>query len=166
VPGQAGTDNDFGASPTLFTGQVNGSPTPMISACSKNGNFYALQSQALGAGPVWIYRLSVPKLDLLCDGGAIWDAGAHQLIVGSTQTPNGNPGSIQALSPDQSPPSRVIWQAYLPCAVEGVPSEDGAGVLAVVTSSRVRTARTTRPSTCTTPTPLCRTARAPRLRNC
>jgi hypothetical protein len=55
--------------------------------------------------------------------------------VGSTRTPNGNAGSIQALSPDQSPASRVIWQAYLPCAVEGVPSEDGAGVLAVVTFS-------------------------------
>jgi hypothetical protein len=135
VPNQAGTDNDFGASPTLFTGQVGGAPTPMVGDCSKNGNFYALQSQNLSAGPVWTYQLSVPKLDLLCNGGAIWDAGAHELIVGSTRTPNGNAGSIQALSPDQSPASRVIWQAYLPCAVEGVPSEDGAGVLAVVTFS-------------------------------
>lgn len=135
VPGQAGTDNDFGASPTLFTGLVGGAPTPMVGDCSKNGNFYALQSQNLSAGPVWTYQLSVPKLDLLCNGGAIWDAGAHELILGSTQTPNGNAGSIQALSPDQSPASRVIWQAYLPCAVAGVPSEDGAGVLAVVTFS-------------------------------
>lgn len=129
VPGQTGKDNDFGASPTLFTATLNGVTTPMVGACSKNGWFYALQSQNLQAGPVWKDQLSV-QADLLCSAGALWDAGANQLIVGSTHTPNGNPGSIQALSPDTG---QVIWQAYLPCAVEGVPSEDAAGVLAVVT---------------------------------
>jgi hypothetical protein len=134
VPDQTGKDNDFGASPTLFTGTVNGvAGTPMIGDCNKNGTFYALRSQQLSLGaPVWKYQLSIQD-DLLCNASAIWDAGAHQLIAGSTQTPNGNPGSIQALSPDQNPASRVIWQSYLPCAVEGPPSEDGAGVLAVVT---------------------------------
>jgi hypothetical protein len=134
VPDQTGKDNDFGASPTLFTGTVNGvAGTRMIGDCNKNGTFYAVQSQQLSVGaPVWKYQLSIQD-DLLCNAGAIWDAGAHQLIAGSTQTPNGNPGSIQALSPDQNPASRVIWQSYLPCAVEGPPSEDGAGVLAVVT---------------------------------
>jgi hypothetical protein len=129
VPNQAPKDFDFGGSPTLFTGTVNGVATPMIGDCSKNGTFYALQSQNLSAGPVWTDHLSIQN-DLLCSAGAVWDAAAHQLIVGSTQTPNGNPGSIQALSPDTG---QVIWQSYLPCAVEGPPSEDGAGVLAVVT---------------------------------
>jgi hypothetical protein len=132
VPNQAPKDFDFGDSPTLFTSTVNGVATPMIGDCSKNGTFYALQSQNLSSGPVWTDQLSIQN-DLLCSAGAIWDAGAHQLVVGSTQTPNGNPGSIQALSPDQSPASRIIWQSYLPCAVEGAPSQDGAGVLAVVT---------------------------------
>jgi hypothetical protein len=131
VPNQTGLDNDFGDSPTLFTGTVNGVATPMIGDCSKNGWFYALKSQNLSAGPVWKDQLSVQD-DLLCSAGAIWDAGANQLIVGSTLTPNGNPGSIQALSPDTG---QIIWQSYLPCAVEGAPSEDAAGVLAVVTFS-------------------------------
>ena len=53
VPGQNGKDNDFGGSPTLFTGSLNGTPTQMIGDCNKNGNFYALKSQDLSPGPVW-----------------------------------------------------------------------------------------------------------------
>lgn len=131
VPGQTGTDNDFGASPTLFTGLVGTTPTPMIGDCNKNGTFYALQSQSLSSGPVWTYNLAAPRN--LCNSGGIWDASANQLIVGSTKTPNNHPGSIQALSPNASATNRISWQSYLPCAVEGPPAEDGAGVLAVVT---------------------------------
>jgi hypothetical protein len=131
VPGEAGTDNDFGATPTLFTGLVGTTATPMIGDCNKNGTFYALQSQSLSSGPAWTYKLAAPGS--LCNSGGVWDAGAHELIVGSTKTPNNHAGSIQALSPDASAANRVIWRSYLPCAVEGPPSEDGAGVLAVVT---------------------------------
>jgi hypothetical protein len=131
VPGETGTDNDFGASPTLFTGLVGTTATPMVGDCNKNGTFYALQSQSLSTGPAWSYKLAAPGQ--LCNGGAVWDAGAHQLIVGSTKTPNNHQGSIQALSPDAGAASRVIWQSYLPCAVEGIASENGAGVLAVAT---------------------------------
>jgi hypothetical protein len=134
IPGQtAAVDNDFGASPTLFTGLVGTTPTTMIGDCNKNGTFYALRSQSLSSGPVWTYQLAASGTDNLCNAGAVWDAGAHELIMGSTRTPNNHPGSIQALSPDANAPSRVIWQKYLPCPVEGTPSEDGAGVLAVVT---------------------------------
>ncbi len=133
VPGQGGTDNDFGASPTLFTGLIGTTAMPMIGDCSKNGTFYALQSQSLSSGPVWTYQLAAKGTGNLCNSGGVWDAGANQLILGSTKTANGHPGSIQALSPDASPASRVLWQSYLPCAVEGPPSEDGAGVLAVDT---------------------------------
>jgi hypothetical protein len=133
VPGEAGSDNDFGASPTLFSGLVAGTATPMIGDCNKNGTFYALQSQSLSSGPVWSYQLAAKGTGNLCNGGAVWDAGANELIAGSTKTPNGHPGSIQALSPDGGAASRVLWQSYLPCAVEGTPSEDGAGVLAVAT---------------------------------
>lgn len=135
VPSQAGTDNDFGASPTLFTGLIGGTPTPMIGACNKNGTFYALRSQSLSAGPVWQQQVAAATNGNLCNSGAVWDAGANELIMGSTQTTTGSPGAIQALSPDASAPSRVIWESDLPCPVEGPPSEDGAGVLAVVTMS-------------------------------
>jgi len=104
----------------------------MIGDCNKNGTFYALQSQSLSSGPVWTIKLAAGG-GALCNSGGVWDAGANELIVGSTKTPNGHPGSIQALSPDASPASRIIWQSYLPCAVEGPPAEDGAGVLAVTT---------------------------------
>lgn len=142
VPSQSGTDNDFGASPTLFTGSIGGTQTSMIGDCNKNGIFYALQSQDLSAGPVWTYRLAPSGTGNLCNGGAIWDASANQLIMGSTKTVDGSPGSIQALSPDQNAARRVMWQSDLPCAVEGVPSEDGAGVLAVVTFSPCSTGAT------------------------
>jgi hypothetical protein len=131
VPRQAGTDYDFGATPTLFSGLIGTTATPMIGDCSKNGTFYALRSQSLSSGPVWTYPLAVKGG--LCNSGGVWDAGANQLILGSTKTPNGHPGSIQALSPDAAPASRLLWQSYLPCAVEGPPAMDGAGVLAVDT---------------------------------
>jgi hypothetical protein len=136
IPGQtAAVDNDFGASPILFTALVGTTPTTMIGDCNKNGIFYALRSQSLSSGPVWTYQLAASGTDDLCNAGAVWDAGAHELIMGSTRTPNNHPGSIQALSPDADAPTQVIWQTYLPCPVEGAPSEDGAGVLAVVTFS-------------------------------
>lgn len=130
LPGQAPADNDFGDSPTLFTGLVGTTPTSMIGDCNKNGTFYALRSMSLSSGPVWTYQLGASGTDNLCSAGAVWDAGARELIVGSTKAPSGQPGSIQALSPDTG---AVIWKSYLPCPVEGPPSEDGAGVLAVVT---------------------------------
>jgi hypothetical protein len=132
IPGQtAAVDNDFGDSPTLFTGVAGTTPRSMIGDCNKNGTFYALQSMSLSSGPVWTYQLGSGD-DTLCSAGAVWDAGAHELIMGGTKAPNGQPGSIQALSPDTG---AVIWKSYLPCPVEGTPSEDGDGVLAVVTFS-------------------------------
>lgn len=130
VPGQTPlVDNDFGDSPTLFTAVSGTRPVPMIGDCNKNGTFYALQSMSLSSGPVWTYQLG-SGADTLCSAGAVWDAHAHELIMGGTKAPNGQPGSIQALSPDTG---AVIWKSYLPCPVQGPPSEDGAGVLAVVT---------------------------------
>jgi hypothetical protein len=132
VPGQtAAVDNDFGDSPTLFTAGGKTNPTPMIGDCNKSGTFYALRSMSLSSGPVWTYQLGSGN-DTLCSAGAVWDARAHELIMGGTKAPGGQPGSLQALSPDTG---RVIWKKYLPCPVEGPPSEDGAGVLTVVTFS-------------------------------
>jgi hypothetical protein len=122
----------------MFTDSVG---TSMVGACSKNGYFYALRANSLASGPVWSYQVGVStdKDDGTgCLSAAVWDAAAHQLIIGSNQTSLGTPkqsyaGSIRALSTDAAPSRRVLWEMGLPCEVLGTPSEDAAGVLAVIT---------------------------------
>src|SRR5437763_16315894 len=38
---QQGVDSDFGVSPTLFNGKINGVSTPLVGAGNKNGFYYA-----------------------------------------------------------------------------------------------------------------------------
>jgi hypothetical protein len=140
VPGQDGTDNDFGASPTLFSGLAGGVTTALVGACNKNGVFYALPSQSLSGGPVWTYQVAAAQSTNgdECISAAVWDQSKRQLIIGGTQTATAIDGSqwvgsIQSLSPDANPASRVIWAKGLPCPVLGTPTENGNGVLAVVT---------------------------------
>ncbi len=139
IPDLNGSDDDFGASPTLFTGLVNGSKTSLVGACNKNGVFYALVSDALARGPVWSYQIATPSTTAPdCNSGAVWDASGHQLIVGGTQTAtpiDGSQylGSVESLSPDASASTRLNWAMGLPCPVQGTPTENGNGVLAVVT---------------------------------
>jgi hypothetical protein len=131
VPNLGGTDLDFGASPTLFTGAVTGVSTPLVGACNKNGVFYALRQSALSSGPVWTFKDSSGE----CISAAVWDG--HQLIIGDqNSTVDGVHwnGSIRALSPNATG-HRVIWEFGLPCAVLGTPTENGAGIVAVVTWS-------------------------------
>ena len=136
APNLKGTDNDFGASPTLFTGNVGGIRVPLVGACNKNGVFYALRQNNLAAGPVWQYQIGNDDGD--CISGAVWDAAHSQLIIGGNHTKAAIAGlqwggSIRALSPDASANHRVLWAMGLPCPVLGTPTEDGAGVIAVTT---------------------------------
>ncbi len=142
LPGQHGTDNDFGASPTLFSGLVGNVTTALAGACNKDGVFYALRSQSLSSGPVWTYQLAAAAAQSTngdgCISAAVWDGLKHQLVIGGTQTAtpiDGSQwtGSIQSLSPDADATSRVIWAMGLPCPVLGTPAENGNGVLAAVT---------------------------------
>jgi hypothetical protein len=138
VPAQNGTDNDWGSSPTLFKGIVGGVSTPLVGACLKSGTFYALESSSLSSGPVWSFEIADPTDTLSCLSAGVWDSTAKQLIVGGNRTASpidGQqwPGSVRALSPDATVSNRVIWEQGLPCAVQGTPTENGAGVLAVVT---------------------------------
>jgi outer membrane protein assembly factor BamB len=48
-------DSDFGTTPTLFT---DGNGRQLIGAANKNGIFYALDRNALSAGPVWQSQLA------------------------------------------------------------------------------------------------------------
>jgi len=124
-------DSDFGASPTLFTATLNGTKTPMVGACNKNGKFYALKRTRLAAGPVWSFQVGAPS-DVgpgLCIAGAVWD-GSRLFVAGNATTINGTSynGSIRKLNPATGVP---IWERGLKGIVLGSPTENGSGVLAV-----------------------------------
>ena len=122
-------DDDFGASPTIFTADIDGSETTMVGVCNKNGLYYAFQENDLTAGPVWTYRMSPSVVGgVECDAAAIWNG--TELIEGGggSTTINGTEyeGSVQALNPATGAP---IWETGLSGEVVGSPAEDGAGVV-------------------------------------
>jgi outer membrane protein assembly factor BamB len=143
VPGAAGHghDWDFGSSPTLFGG--TGVPSE-VGACSKNGTYYALAAKPLGSTPLWADKIGagatggpIPDQRAAsvgeCIASAIWDAPAGTLYLGGNATTIGGtsfPGSIRQADPATG---AYLWQAGLPCPVEGTPSLDAAGVLAAGT---------------------------------
>jgi hypothetical protein len=140
VPNLNGTDSDFGASPVLFGGFVNGAYTSLVGACNKNGIFYALPSGSLSSGPAWTFRIGGDDASepTPCLSAAAWDATDRQLVIGGNHTSTAIDGvqwggSIRALSPDDHPAHRVLWEMGLPCPVLGTPAENGLGVVAVAT---------------------------------
>jgi outer membrane protein assembly factor BamB len=144
VPGAAGHghDWDFGSSPTLFASPAVPSE---VGACNKNGNYYALAAKPLGSTPLWADMIGAPATggptaprSATVSGGdciasAVWDAPAGVLFIGGNATTiNGTSyrGSIRQANPATG---AYTWQTGLPCAVEGTPSLDSAGVLAAGT---------------------------------
>jgi hypothetical protein len=143
VPGAAGHghDWDFGSSPTLFG--ATGAP-PQVGACNKNGLYYALAANPLSSAPSWADMIGTPATGgrtpgLRAAGGgdciasAIWDTPAGTLYIGGNTTTIGGTryrGSIRQVNPATG---AFGWQTGLPCAVEGTPSLDSAGVLAAGT---------------------------------
>jgi len=124
-------DLDFGASPTLFSANLNGAAVQMVGACNKNGVFYALRSYHLAAGPEWSYLVgSPPSTDgTICLAAAVSD-GTHLFVAGNTTTIQATsyPGSVRELDPATG---AVVWARGLPDGpIYGTPSLDGAGVLA------------------------------------
>jgi outer membrane protein assembly factor BamB len=130
---QRNGDSDFGASPTLFTATLDGTPVPMVGACNKNGRYYALRQQDLSAGPVWqfVVAKSDPEGQHACLTAAIWD-GSRLFVAGTTTTIGGRqfPGSVRRLDPATG---AVIWARGLNGAILGSPTLDGAGVMALGT---------------------------------
>lgn len=129
-------DLDFGSSPTLFSGAVNGVSTPLVGACDKNGIFYALPQNALAGGPVWTRRVSHAS-DGTCLASAVWNAQASQLYLAASATTikgvayNGGVRAVNAST------GAVQWATGLGCNVLGTPALDAAtGVLAVATWSK------------------------------
>ncbi len=62
-------DPDFASSPVLFDGTIAGIKTPMVGACNKDGNFYALRRDTMQL--VWQRRVGIPT-----------DAGEANCIAG------------------------------------------------------------------------------------
>jgi polyvinyl alcohol dehydrogenase (cytochrome) len=130
------SDLDFGSSPTLFSGNVNGVSTSLVGACNKNGRYYALRRNNLGRGPVWSRRVgaSADTGQGVCLSSAVWNAQAKRLYLGGNGTSiNGQTygGSVRSVNPGTG---SVQWATGLGCGVLGTPALDGAtGVLAVAT---------------------------------
>jgi outer membrane protein assembly factor BamB len=126
-------DGDFGGSPTMFTADLDGTATPMVGACNKNGSYYAFRQDDLHDGPVWQRQIAAPYGTKPnpgeCDAAAIWD-GKH-LIEGGGNAAIINgvsyQGSVQSLDPATG---TAVWETGLPGQVIGSPTEDGSGVVA------------------------------------
>ncbi len=133
VPDVLGTDDDFGASPALYTVNIGRTPTPVVAACNKNGILYGLDRRDISAGPIWSIRVS--EGDEVPGGGCfpapVWD-GTH-LFQASGLTQVGTttfPGSVRQIDPTTG---TEIWLTTLTGPVFGTPSVDAAGVLVLVT---------------------------------
>jgi outer membrane protein assembly factor BamB len=122
---QPGTDSDFGGSPTLFSAVLPGTttPTPLVGACNKNGVYYALEQNDLGAGPVWQQKVRSPSL---CLAASPWD-GSHLWLTSEPSEKSG-PGAVYEVNPATG---AVLWTNTIPGMIFGSPSLDGSGVLAV-----------------------------------
>jgi hypothetical protein len=124
-----GTDQDFGASPVVFTSSFNGRPTRFVGAMNKNGIFYAWRTANLHAGPVWRHRIDNPVTPSI--PAAVWSGAKRLWVAGNTTTINGTSfkGSVRSFTVT----GKVSWQRGLPAAVLGTPSLNSAGILAVAT---------------------------------
>jgi outer membrane protein assembly factor BamB len=135
VPGLAGSDIDFGASPTLFSADIGGRKVPMVAAISKNTHIYALRRDRLSAGPVWVFDQHRGHCNTTGDAGAIssaiWDGSTLYAADGGT-TIGGTCylGEIRAFDPATG---HVLWQTGLGGKVFSTPTIDGAGVIAAAT---------------------------------
>src|ERR1039457_5312593 len=129
IPGLAGQNMDFNASPALFID----SGTPAVGACDKNGVFYARKQSDMSG--LWQDTLGIPPaVDSLafCGGSAVYNG--SDLFVGADAPASGHPpGSIYELTPGGT----QIWETALNAGpVIGTPSLDGSGVLAVPTYNK------------------------------
>jgi outer membrane protein assembly factor BamB len=126
-PDNAG-DNDFGATPILFSATIGGQLTEMVGAVNKNGTYYALNRANLDAGPIWTHFIGVPGQCGSCtaeyssnasfDGSTLYVAGDVGEINGVTC-----PGTLSALDPatGQARWADCLQQGRVLGAVTGAP---------------------------------------------
>jgi outer membrane protein assembly factor BamB len=98
------SDSDFLATPTIFTGTINGTPTEMVGAINKNAYYYALNAGKIASGPIWEDHLGpggdCPQCGTAGIAPSAWD-GRTLYIEGPAGTINGTSckGSLQAVNP-------------------------------------------------------------------
>ena len=118
---QVDFDSDFGASPVFWEHYVG--------ACNKNGTFYALYQWSMKLA--WEKKVSGPSGAVAaCIATPVWN-GKHLFFATYTYTIHGvsYAGSVQ----ERNPGGKLIWATGLIDGVDGSPSMDGGGVLAVGT---------------------------------
>lgn len=128
-------DKDFGSSPTLFTASLNGTPTPMVGACNKNGVYYAWRSGNLAAGPVWHDQVgNTSREPDMCITSSAWDFQHNELYVAANSTTiNGKKvaASVRQVNPATG---AYTWQTALPCVPLVSPSLNGSSSLLAVST--------------------------------
>ncbi len=103
-------DNDFGATPTLFSATINGQLTEMVGAINKNATYYALNRSDLDAGPIWTHFIGTPGVCEACtaefssnssfDGSTLYVAGDVGQINGQSC-----PGTLERAGPGHGYPA-------------------------------------------------------------
>ncbi len=113
---ELGFDQDFGATPTLFTTNSYGYPMLMIGVASKNGWYYAFDRTYLSQGPVWQQRASSVGGDCsYCGEGSLSSSafdGTAVYVGGGQATINGQKcmGNVSALDPATG---NYLWRRCL-----------------------------------------------------
>ncbi len=115
-------DADFGNTPTLFSGTVNGVTTPLVGVASKDGQFYAFTRVTptfTGTwAPLWTDNVANAGSCPDCGGGSVSPAsfdGSTLFIGGGDFTLNGTAckGTLNAVNPSTG---AFLWQV---CFTDG-----------------------------------------------
>jgi len=106
-PADRFTDDDFGATPSLFTATIGGVNHNMVGVLNKNGKYYAFDRTNISQGPIW--EAQVGNLGSAHNiASSAWD-GTKLYVAGQTTTINGKSctGSVNALNPADG---TFIWR--------------------------------------------------------
>lgn len=131
-------DSDYGVSPSLTTGTINGVQTQLVSTVNKNGKLYTFKRDHLNDGAIWSKSLGIGGTCPDCGQGSISTAATDGKILyqgsGST-TINGinYKASIRAIDPTTG---NFIWEHGLAKALVASPSMV-KGILVVPNGNRI-----------------------------
>jgi polyvinyl alcohol dehydrogenase (cytochrome) len=108
-------DSDFGATPVLFDGTINGDRRSLLGLPNKNGVFYAFDESRIAQGPVW--RTTIAKGGISPESGdgsissAAWD-GTRLYVGGGRTEVSGQAcaGSVRALDPASGD---ITWETCI-----------------------------------------------------
>lgn len=106
-PADRFSDNDFAATPTLFTATIGGINHNMVGVLNKNGKYYAFDRTNISQGPIW--EAQVGNLGNAHNiASSAWD-GTQLYVAGQATTINGTSctGSVNALNPANG---AFIWR--------------------------------------------------------